>query len=88
MKKKVSIGYRLNKDFWNKGIASEAIALIDDYLFNETEITTISSTNMIVNPASGRVLEKNGFLKTKESIYEDWGFSKKVLVDKWMLKKQ
>lgn len=85
--RKVSIGYRLNKDFWNKGITSEATSLIINYLFTQTEITTISSSNMIVNPASGRVLEKTGFSKISEGVFEDWGFSQDVCVDKWILKK-
>ena len=83
----VSIGYRLNKDFWNNGIATEATSLIANYLFNQTDITIISASNMIDNPSSGRVLEKNGFLKIGESIFEDWGFSQKVYADKWILKK-
>ncbi len=84
---KVSIGCRLIKEFWNKGIATEVISLIVNYLFNQTDITTICASNMIDNPASGRVLEKNGFSKIEEGILEEWGFKDKVLVDKWILKK-
>lgn len=84
---KVSIGYRLAKEFWNKGIATEAISLIVNYLFEQTDITTISASNMVDNPSSGRVLEKNRFSKIGESVLEDWGFSQKVYVDKWILRK-
>lgn len=84
---KVSIGYRLAKEFWNKGITTEAASLIVNYLFEQTDITTISASNMVDNPSSGRVLEKNGFSKIEESILEDWGFSQKVYADKWILKK-
>ena len=86
-KMKISIGYRLKKEFWNKGIISESLSLIIDYLFNKTDITTICASNMINNPVSGRVLEKNGFSKIIEVVSEDWGFNDKVLVDKWVLKK-
>ena len=86
-KKQVSIGYRINKDFWNKGITSESLSLIIDYLFKQTDISTICASNMIDNSASGRVLEKNGFSKIKESILEDWGYNNKIFVDKWTLKK-
>ena len=86
-KKQVSIGYRINKDFWNKGITSESLSLIIDYLFKQTDISTICASNMISNPISGRVLEKNCFSKIKESILEDWGYSNKSLVYKWTLKK-
>ena len=84
---KVSIGYRLAKEFWNNGIANEATSLIVNYLFEQTDITTISASNMVNNPTSGRVLEKNGFSKIGESVLEDWGFSQKVYADKWVLKK-
>ena len=86
-KKQVSIGYRINKDFWNKGITSESLSLIIDYLFKQTDTSTICASNMISNSASGRVLEKKGFSKIKESVLEDWGYSNKNLVDKWILKK-
>ncbi len=81
---KVSIGGRLLKEYWNKGISSEAISLVVNYLFNQTDITTISASNMINNLSSGRVLEKNSFSKIGESIFEDWGFSEEVCVDKWI----
>ncbi len=86
-KRQVSIGYRLNKEFWNKGIISESLSLIIDYLFNQTDITTIYASNMINNLASGRVLEKNGFSKISENVPEEWGFNDKVIVNKWVLKK-
>ena len=84
---KVSIGYRLAKEFWNKGIVTEATSLIINYLFEQTDITTISASNMVDNPSSGRVLEKNRFSKIGDSVLEDWGFSQKVYVDKWILRK-
>ena len=34
---KISVGYRLLERFWGQGIASEALALMIDYLYNETE---------------------------------------------------
>lgn len=86
-KKQVSIGYRINKDYWNKGITSESLLLIIDYLFKQIDISTISASNMIGNTISGRILEKNGFSKIKGSILEDWGYSNKSLVNKWTLKK-
>ena len=87
-KMQISIGYRLKKEFWNKGIISESLSLIIDYLFNQTDITTICASNMNNNPVSGRVLEKNGFSKISEVVSEDWGFNDTVLVDKWTLKKK
>ena len=87
-KKKVSIGARLKKEYWNKGISSEFLPLVIGYLFNQTDITTICASNMVDNPASGRSLEKNGFIKISEGVFEDWGFSQDVCVDKWTLIKR
>lgn len=86
--KRVSIGIRLNKEYWNKGISTEAISLIIKYLFNEIDIKTILASNIINNTASGRCLEKNEFIKIEEEIIEDWGYSENVYVDKWILKRK
>ena len=87
-KLKISIGGRLAKEFWNKGISTDVISLITDYLFYQTNITTICASNMVDNPASGRILEKNGFIKIEDGVFENWGFSEEVPVDKWVLTKK
>ncbi len=86
-KQKVSIGARLNPDFCNKGFSNEFLPLIADYLFNQTDVTSIYASNIIQNVASKKSLEKNGFCRVSESVSEDWGFGNNVLVDKWVLKK-
>ena len=83
---KVSIGYRLRERCWGQGIATEAVALMVEYLFTQTDIDTITASVMIENTASARVLEKNGFACTARSVKEDWGFSQPAIVDKWVLK--
>ena len=87
-KNQVSIGGRFDEEYWNKGIASEALLMAINYLFKETNITRICASNMVDNPASGRVLEKNGFKIIAENVKEDWGFNKKVIVNKWCLEKE
>ena len=86
-KKQVSIGARLQKEYCNKGISSELLALITDYCFNQTDITTICASSIVDNHSGNRSLEKKGFSKIEEGILEDWGFPQKVYVDKWVLKK-
>ena len=81
---KVSVGYRLLERFWGQGIASEALGLMVDYLFNETDIEIITASTMIENHGSARVLEKNGFDLVVHAVPEDWGYVEPVIADKWI----
>ena len=84
---KISIGYRLLERYWGQGIATEAVSLMTDYLFEQTDIELITASVMVENAASSRVLEKNGFTCTARGIEEDWGFAHLAIVDKWILRK-
>ncbi len=44
-----------------------------DYLYQETDIETVTATTMLENKASAHVLEKNGFLSTQIIHKDDWG---------------
>ena len=81
---KVSVGYRLLERFWGQGIASEALGLMVDYLFNETDIEIITASTMIENRGSARVLVKNGFDLVVHAVPEDWGYEEPVIADKWI----
>ncbi|MBQ1343494.1 MAG: GNAT family N-acetyltransferase, partial [Firmicutes bacterium] len=58
---KISVGYRLLERCWGRGIASAALGMMIDYLYNETDIEIITASTMVENQASARVLTKNGF---------------------------
>ena len=87
VKKQVSIGARLQKEYWNKGISREILALIIDYCFNKTDITTICASSIADNPLGNKSLERMGFSKIEDGILEDWGYSEKVCVNKYNIKK-
>ncbi|MFP6584213.1 MAG: GNAT family protein [Candidatus Hydrogenedentota bacterium] len=55
------IGYWLGEAFWDNGLISEAVNLICDHLFNQTDCLRIEAHVSATNPASARVLIKNGF---------------------------
>ena len=57
------LGYWLSEDYWNKGIMSESIRRVVDYVFRETDIIRLFATVYEYNPASMKVLEKAGFTK-------------------------
>lgn len=60
-KKTFTLGYALGRKYWNKGITTQAIKQICDFGFNKLKLNKIIADNDEDNPASGRVLEKNGF---------------------------
>ncbi len=58
------VGYFLEKQYWNKGIATEALKLIRDYSFEEMNLRKLYTSVFEPNKASIRVLEKCGFRDT------------------------
>jgi len=62
-KVRASFGYSLRRDYWNRGIMTEAVGSIVDFTFNTIDVHRIETTVAIENYASLRVLEKLGFVK-------------------------
>ncbi|MBI2654033.1 GNAT family N-acetyltransferase [Candidatus Woesearchaeota archaeon] len=60
-KHKAEIGYWLGRDFWNKGIATEAVKVITNFGFNKLKLKRIYAYIFKQNKGSVRVLEKNGY---------------------------
>ena len=81
---KISVGYRLPERCWGKGIATEALGIMIDYLYHETDIEIITASTMIENQASARVLTKNGFDLVAHAADEDWGYDRPTAADKWI----
>lgn len=63
-------GYGLKKEFWNKGIATEASIAVVKQIKN-AGYPFITATHDINNPASGRVMKKLGMIY-KYSYVEFW----------------
>lgn len=59
----VTVGYRLEEQFWGKGYAARAMRALCAYLFDDIGINRIQAFVMPENPASMRVLEKCGFVR-------------------------
>ncbi len=81
---KISVGYRLLPKSWGKGIMTEALSLIMDYLYTKTDIEIITASSMVENTASANVLRKCGFTRASHAVDEDWGYDEPVKVDKWI----
>ena len=65
------VGYWVAKPYWNQGICTEALRLMLDYIVNATDIPSLISGHFIENPASGRVMEKCGFIPTGETCIDE-----------------
>ena len=61
-----SLGYWLGPFFWNLGIATEAVGALSDFA-RKADYPRLSAGVFQENPASRRVLEKNGFEVNHES---------------------
>ncbi|MGO1368217.1 MAG: GNAT family N-acetyltransferase [Senegalia sp. (in: firmicutes)] len=55
------IGYCIRKDYWNKGITTEAAKEIINYGLTKVGFARITGRHEIENSASGKVMEKCGF---------------------------
>ena len=73
------VGYWLGEDYWGRGIASEAVALLVDYVFRETGIIRLFASVYEYNPASMKVLEKVGF--TRQAILRDAAIKNGRVID-------
>jgi RimJ/RimL family protein N-acetyltransferase len=62
----IDFGYWLGVDYWGKGYALEATRAVIAHAFNTSGIEQIDTDYLTINPASGRILEKLGFVDAGE----------------------
>lgn len=55
------LGYYIAEEYWGKGIMTEAVRQICEYVFSKSDIIRIFAEPFAYNIASCRVLEKAGF---------------------------
>ena len=60
------IGYVLGKNYWGRGMMTEALKAVLDFCFTQAGFQKVKARYASLNPASGRVMEKAGmsYLKT------------------------
>ncbi len=84
------LGYWIGKEYWGKGICTEAAELILEYGFLDLGVLRIHARHMSRNPASGKVLLKIG-MKHEGSLrkhLKKWGALENVeiygvLIEDW-----
>jgi [ribosomal protein S5]-alanine N-acetyltransferase len=60
---RAEIGYELSKEFWGKGIASEALEAVVKYGFQNFRLERIEAIIEPANLASIKLVEKKGFIR-------------------------
>lgn len=60
-RKTIEIGYFIGEAFWGKGIATQAVAHLLNYIGHHFDVVRVSAEVFEHNNASMKVLEKNGF---------------------------
>ena len=57
------VGYSFSRDWWNQGIATEALSVVISSAFASLPLNRLEAQHDVRNPASGRVMEKSGMKK-------------------------
>jgi RimJ/RimL family protein N-acetyltransferase len=66
-----NLGYWVGVPYWGNGYCSEAASLIIEYGFDEYGLDLVYARHLPENPASGRVMTKNGFEYKNEVLVGD-----------------
>ncbi len=82
--RKASVGYRLLREKWGKGMATETLGMMIRELLENRGTEIITASTMVENQASAHVLQKNGFTLVNHAVDEDWGYPGPTSVDKWI----
>ena len=62
------VGYWIARPYWGRGICSEALRLVVEHCFVDKGFNVLWGTFFPSNPASGRVMEKCGFVDTGREV--------------------
>jgi ribosomal-protein-alanine N-acetyltransferase len=76
-RKSVEVGYWIGEPFWGRGIATMAVQEMIRFGFKHLDINRIFASTYAYNPASMRVLEKNGFVKegiARKAVFKNGAF--------------
>lgn len=59
------LGYMIGRSWWGRGLMTEAVKALCQHGFSAMNADVIEADHYFDNPASGRVLEKAGFVKIR-----------------------
>lgn len=81
-RKNMEIGYFIGEHFWGKGIATESVRILLEYISKHFDVVRIYAEVFAHNKASMKVLQKNGFYL--ESIRRKVAYKNKKLIDDYV----
>lgn len=81
-RKNVEIGYFIGEQYWGRGIATHAVAMLLDCIIAETDAVRIYAEVFEYNKASMKVLQKNGFYL--EGIHRKAAIKNNTIVDDYI----
>ncbi|WP_270181007.1 GNAT family N-acetyltransferase [Alkalihalobacillus sp. CinArs1] len=61
--RRAEIGFELNKSYWGKGLASEALHAVIAFGFRELELERVEALIELENRSSQKLVEKQGFMR-------------------------
>lgn len=64
----LEVGYVLNPDYWGKGMMTEAVRAVIDWVFHNTDAEVLFCGHFTFNDRSRRVIEKCGFTYLKNCV--------------------
>ena len=82
-KVRVDLGYDLMYEYWNKGIMTETLSAVIEFIFKTLDVNRIEASVSSENKSSIRVLEKSGFVK--EGVLRERSYMGDILHDMIML---
>ena len=62
-------GYCIGRNWWGHGFTTEACRAVVDFWFKNTDGSWLSCCHALENPASGRVMQKAGFVYDHDAVY-------------------
>lgn len=62
----IEIGWRLDKEFWNKGLATEGATRCLEFAFLNLKLNEVYSFTSLLNKPSERIMQKIGMAKISE----------------------
>lgn len=68
------LDYWIAVPFWNRGIGTAAAQKAAEFAFSELDLHVLRSACLVSNTGSLKVLEKNGFKKVKDFVFEEGKF--------------
>ncbi|MDR9856718.1 GNAT family N-acetyltransferase [Paenibacillus sp. VCA1] len=73
--KDAMIGYMIDRRFWRRGLATEAVAVLLQYVFCGLRLRRVEGRCHAVNAASERVMQKNGMVLERTFIHKRMFFA-------------